>query len=669
MTAHDDGRADKAGAKSGAEKTPPPEGGGRRRIVLVGSPNVGKSLLFNNLTGAYATVSNYPGTTVELTRGTARRGETEYEVIDTPGMYALLPTSEEERVGRAVLREGRADVVLHVVDAKNLERMLALTLQFLEAGLPLALALNVMDEAEERGIEIDAARLGRELGIPVVPLVSTTGRGMPELWAAIEGYRASSRPHGVKYHRALERAAEEIEKRLPERDGLSRRARALLLLQGDKDRTGVPAEAASEIDAAVERYSGAHSQPAQYAVATQRQQMASQIAARVMRRAGRPRSGAREKLNALLINPWTGTPVLLVALYLGLYKFVGGVGAGMAVDFLDETVFEGYINPVVHDWAARFVTWTPLHELIAGEYGLITLGLRYAVAIILPIVAFFFVVFAIMEDTGYLPRLALLIDRVFKRIGLSGRGVIPIVLGLGCDTMATMVTRTLPTARERLIATLLLALAVPCSAQLGLILALLHDRPGALGVWAAVLVLVFLIVGFLSARLMPGEAPRFYMELPPLRWPNVGNVAVKTYTRVVWYLKEVIPLFLAASVLIWLGQLTGLFAWATRALEAPVRWIGLPSEAAQVFLFGFFRRDYGAAGLYDLEKAGAMTGVQLTVAAVALTLFLPCVAQFLMNVKERGWKQGVAISVFILFFSFAVAFVVNGLLRGLGVAL
>lgn len=643
---------------------PPP-----RRLVLVGSPNVGKSLLFNNLTGAYATVSNYPGTTVELTRGTAQRGGVEWEVIDTPGMYALLPTSEEERVGRAVLREGRADVVLHVVDAKNLERMLSLTLQFLEAGLPLILVLNVMDEAEERGIAIDAPRLSRDLGIPVIPAVSTTGRGIPELWAAIEGFSRGARTHGVKYHRTIEHAVAEIEKLLPPHDGLTPRSRALLLLQGDTDREGLPPDVCARITDALARFRRHHSQPAQYAVATQRQRMASQLAARVMTRAGRPKPGMRERLNDLLINPWTGAPILLLALYIGLYKFVGGFGAGMAVDFLDKTVFGEWINPVVHNWTARVLTWPPLHELVAGEYGLITLGLRYAVAIVLPIVGFFFVVFAIMEDTGYLPRLALLIDRIFKRIGLSGRGVIPIVLGLGCDTMATMVTRTLPTARERLIATLLLALAVPCSAQLGLILALLHDRPAALAVWTAVLVLVFLLVGFLSARLMPGESPRFYMELPPLRWPTLGNVFLKTYTRIVWYLKEVIPLFLAASVLIWLGQLSGVFAWATRALETPVRWIGLPADAAQVFLFGFFRRDYGAAGLYDLEKAGAMTGVQLTVAAVALTLFLPCVAQFLMNVKERGWKQGVAISVFILFFSFTVAFLVNALLTGLGVVL
>ncbi|MGD8241037.1 MAG: nucleoside recognition domain-containing protein, partial [Armatimonadota bacterium] len=317
--------------------------------------------------------------------------------------------------------------------------------------------------------------------------------------------------------------------------------------------------------------------------------------------------------------------------------------------------------------------------LLAGEYGVITLGGRYAIAIIFPIVTFFFVVFSVMEDTGYLPRLALLIDRVFKKIGLSGRGVIPIVLGFGCDTMATMVTRTLPTVRERVIATMLLALAIPCSAQLGVILALLHGRLAAFAIWVAAVTGTFLFVGFLGARLMPGEAPHFFMELPPLRLPKISNVFTKTYTRVVWYLKEVLPLFLLASVLIWLGQLTGLFDLALAGLAHPVRWIGLPAEAAQVFLFGFFRRDYGAAGLYDLSSAEIVgldgsvapvfTGVQLVIAVVALTLFLPCIAQFLMNVKERGLKVGLAISLFTLVFAFLVALALGAVLRGFHVSL
>ena len=356
-------------------------------------------------------------------------------------------------------------------------------------------------------------------------------------------------------------------------------------------------------------------------------------------------------------------------LYYGIYKFVGEFGAGTVVDFIETDIFENNINPWVTQIFTSIIPWHLVRELFVGEYGLITLGVRYAVALILPIVTTFFIAFAIIEDTGYLPRLALLIDRLFKKIGLTGRAVIPMVLGLGCDTMATMVTRTLPTKRERIIATILLALAVPCSAQLGVILSLLEGNPKGLWVWAGVVTLVFLLIGFLSSLVLPGDAPSFYMEIPPLRIPKLSNVFIKTYTRVKWYFTEIFPMFILASVFIWIGQLSGLFNMLTKVLQYPIHWIGLPDKAAVAFLFGFFRRDYGAAGLYDIKKLGLFNGNQLVVACVTLTLFLPCIAQFLMNVKERVWRTGLGISVFILFFSFLVGFLVNLMFGILGVNL
>lgn len=281
----------------------------------------------------------------------------------------------------------------------------------------------------------------------------------------------------------------------------------------------------------------------------------------------------------------------------------------------------------------------------------------------------FFLVFSIIEDTGYLPRLGLLLDSMFKKIGLSGRAVIPMVLGFGCSTMATMVTRTLETKRERLISTVLLALAIPCSAQLGIILSILSENPDGLIIWAGVIVLEFIFIGYLATRLLPGEAPTFILEMPPLRIPKLSNIAVKTYSRMHWYFLEVLPLFVLASILIWIGRLTGLFALALKIMEYPTVWIGLPSQAADVFLFGFFRRDFGAAGLYGMHDAGLLTGVQLLVAAVTLTLFMPCIAQFMMTVKERGFKMALAISAFIFPSAFLAGFIVNTLLTALGVKL
>lgn len=471
---------------------------------------------------------------------------------------------------------------------------------------------------------------------------------------------------------SIEIAIEKIENLLKEDYSISGRSMALLLLQQDQEMLEFVKEkdptTSGEIEAIIKEARTHYVNPINYELALERQNEVREIISKVVRQKKETVS-LRERLSRLTMNPITGIPILLFVLYWGLYKFVGDFGAGTVVDFLEGTIFEKHLNPFIIKIFNNIIPWHVLRDLFVGEYGLITLGFRYAVALILPIVTFFFIAFSIIEDTGYLPRLAMLIDRIFKKIGLSGRAVIPMVLGFGCATMATMVTRTLPTKRERVIATMLLALAVPCSAQLGVILGLLGGRPKAILIWAGVVGLIFLFVGYLTSKILPGDRPSFYMEVPPLRLPKLSNVLTKTYVRVKWYFKEILPLFLLASVFIWLGKLTGLFNFIISILKKPVELIGLPAEASQVFLFGFFRRDYGVAGLYDLDKQGLLTGVQLVVACITLTLFLPCIAQLLMNIKERGWKTGLGISVFVLFFSFTVAYVVNFMLIRLGVTL
>ena len=472
---------------------------------------------------------------------------------------------------------------------------------------------------------------------------------------------------------SIEIALEQIEALLRANYILSKRAIGLLLLQQDKDIEAIVREkdpdSFGKIKDIVQRTQKQYSHPLDYIITMRRQQQVSEIIKRVTEPIERRKTSFQERLSQITMNPITGIPILLLVLYWGLYKFVGEFGAGTLVDFLESVVFEKHINPFVTKVFTAIIPWQIVQDLFVGEYGIITLGSRYAVAIILPIVTVFFIVFSVIEDTGYLPRLAMLIDRIFKKIGLSGRAVIPMVLGLGCDTMATMVTRTLPTKRERLIATMLLALAVPCSAQLGVIMALLQGKKLAMCIWAAVISLVFLFIGYFAAKILPGQRPTFYMEVPPLRLPKLYNVFVKTYTRVRWYLKEILPLFILASAFIWIGQVTKLFDLSIALLKAPVRLMGLPPEAAHIFLLGFFRRDYGAAGLYDLNKTGILSGVQLVVACVALTLFLPCIAQLLMNIKERGIKMGIGISVFVLCFSFTIAFALNYLLNAMGVVL
>jgi ferrous iron transport protein B len=514
----------------------------------------------------------------------------------------------------------------------------------------------------------------------------------------------------INYGEEIEPYISEIEKLLEtaEETRISKRSLALLLLQGDKtalDSVCIPEEGyrnksenteagknnIEEIQKLAETASEKAGVPLSYLFTLKRQELVNEIVEQVMevqdkegdikgKKAGeevktekkeksRKKFHLAEDIDSVLTHPLLGIPVLLLVLYFGLYRFVGVFAAGTVVDFMENTVFGEHINPLVTEWFTSFVPYPALQDLFVGEYGIFTQAVTYAIALILPIVGAFFLVFSIIEDTGYLPRLGMLLDGMFKKIGLSGRAVIPMVLGFGCSTMATMVTRTLETRRERLISTVLLALAIPCSAQLGIILSVLSGNPDGLLIWAGVIVLEFIFIGYLAARLLPGEAPTFILEMPPLRIPKLSNIAVKTYSRMHWYFLEVLPLFVLASVLICIGRLTGIFALALKVMEYPTVWIGLPSDAADVFLFGFFRRDFGAAGLYGMHDAGLLTGVQLVVAAVTLTLFMPCIAQFMMTVKERGFKMALAISGFIFPSAFLAGFIVNTLLTALGVKL
>ncbi|MBK5275707.1 MAG: ferrous iron transport protein B [Desulfuromonadales bacterium] len=639
--------------------------GSVKRVALVGNPNVGKSVLFNALTGAYVTVSNYPGTSVEVSRGNAVIGGQTWQVIDTPGMYSVHTITEEERVAREILLKETPDVVIHVLDARNLERMLAMTIQLIEADLPVILVVNIMDEAERMGLSINLELLRQRLGIPVIGAATARKRGLDEIRNAVAAY--GRKPvNTFNYSRLLEHDIAQVTQHMSGSYIMSPKSLALLLLQQDEeitalfkewDRDGYAALAEKVREITFERRESFHMD-----LSMERKDIVRKLIKDVIVAPEKRVITLGERLSTLAVRPLTGVPLLLIVLYFGLYKFVGGFGAGTLVDLLETQGFKEHFNPWITGVIQSLIPWVIIQELFVGEYGIITLGIRYAVGIILPIVATFFLFFSILEDSGYFPRLALLVDRLFKYIGLTGRAVIPMVLGFGCSTMATMVTRTLETTRERVVATLLLALAIPCSAQLGVILALLSRVPGALAVWGACLLLLFIVVGFMAARVLPGDTPMFYMEIPPMRLPQLSNVFTKTYTRMQWYFMEILPLFILASVLLWLGKITHFFPLIVRWMEPLMAAIGLPKESAVAFIFGFFRRDYGAAGLYDLQEKGLMDARQLTVAAVTLTIFIPCVAQFLIMKKERGWKVASTIGLFVSLVAFGSGYALNKLL-------
>lgn len=351
---------------------------------------------------------------------------------------------------------------------------------------------------------------------------------------------------------------------------------------------------------------------------------------------------------------------MLAGVLAAVYLFVGHFGAGVLVDLLEVKLFGEILNP----WIIRTVeSLSPiplLTEFLVGPYGLWTMGMTYALALILPIVATFFLAFGVLEDTGYLPRLSVVTNRFFSRIGLNGKAVLPMVLGLGCVTMATMTTRVLESRRDRTLATLLLALGIPCSAQLGIVMGMLAAISlSATMIWAAVVVAVMLVVGWLAAQLLPGSRTPLMIELPPLRRPVASNLVVKTLARVEWYLKEVVPLFLLGTAIMFLLAKTGILAGLISAGTPLITgWLGLPPEASEAFVMGFLRRDFGASGLFVMGSEGLLSPIQATVAMVTITLFIPCAASVFMIAKERGRRVALGMVALVI----PLAFLVGGLL-------
>jgi ferrous iron transport protein B len=623
--------------------------------ALVGNPNVGKSVLFRNLTRRYVTVSNYPGTTVEIVRAKASEEVGDREIVDTPGLNDLAPRSDEARVTRELLESYPDSTVLQVADAKNLRRALFLTLQLAELRRPMVLVLNMWDELEERGGEIDVERLSTILGIPVVCTVAPTNTGTEELVAAL-------------------------------------------------DRARVPAIAPEPGTTAPSDVT--------------RLDRVNDILAETWSISEPERASLGVKLGFWAMHPVKGLAVLS-AILLAVFWLVGLFGAGTLVDALEVGIFEQRVSPASiavadrllpfpHEHVTEEVPFTlslpisPAHEVVlretsrltvrpayeispsveltggesfrrlvhdflVGPFGQVTMGLSYALAIVLPIVTVFFLVFSVLEDSGYFSRMSVMLNRVFRIMGLNGKAVLPMILGLGCTTMATMTTRVLESRKERIVTTMLLALAVPCSAQLGVLLALTAAlSPGGALVWLGIMAGVILLVGWLTAKVFPGEGSEFILEIPPMRRPQPGNVLTKTYSRIEWYLKEVIPVFLVGTaVLFLLDSLGALTAIAQAAEPLVVGWLGLPAEMANALLVGFMRRDFGAVYVLDAATgAGAILSQhQILVAMVTITLFMPCFATLLMITKEHGRKTALGMVAFI--FPFAV--LIGGLVNKLGI--
>lgn len=467
----------------------------------------------------------------------------------------------------------------------------------------------------------------------------------------------------LKYGETIEDSINEIADALEGSYILSKRSIALLLLQGDYDITqdvkSKEDNNYNKIVILILKARSLYKKPLNYVISLRRQKKVEEITHKCIKKAAKGKNTSDNLVSRLTTHPVTGLLILLAIVYLGLYKFVGSFGAGTLANFLGNDVFGKYLNPFFDNTISRLFPWDWVQELFAGDYGIITLGIRYSIAIILPIAGTFFLLFSIIEDTGYLPRAAMLIDMLFRKIGLNARAVIPMTLGFGCDTMTTGVSRTLETKKKKFLATVFLSLTIPCSVQLAVMLALLSGSVAALAVWTVFMLLLFLFAGYLASKLLPVERPDCYMEVPPLRLPGVSNVLIKTLSRIQWYLVEILPIFIIGSIIICIYNITGLSGQFVELLKPVVNWLGLPASTVKSFLFGLLRRDYGAASLYDLYKTGILSPRQLAVAAVTMTLFLPCLAQLLITSKERGLKTALGMMVFIIPFAFLCGYIFN----------
>ncbi len=593
----------------------------RPMIVLVGNPNVGKSLVFNRMSGIYADVSNYPGTTVTVERGTFGP----FDVYDTPGIYGVSSFNDEERVARDYILE--ADVILNVVDATHLERDLFLTQQLIDMGKKTTVLLNFMDEVKKHGLHIDVDRLSHFLGVKVIPVSAVEGIEEGTLEQAVRSAREGVQRQELhsKLHTMLSMVGSQAE--------------ALLVLEGDEvvaKRHGVPAGTLRE------------------EIYIDRRNRVNYIVNHVLGEV-RPSLRFSERLARWSLNPITGVPMLLVVLYLA-YLFVGKLVAQDLVEFTEGSIGQGLWEPWVRGMAQRWMSESSwLYHLLVGEFGVVTMTTTYLLFLLLPLVLAFYLTLALLEDSGYLPRLATMVDNAMGYLGLNGRAIIPLILGFGCVTSATITTRLLNTEREKTIATVILQFAIPCSAQLAVIAALLAGAgliPMVL--YGFVILSVLIGAGTLLNKLLPGSTEPLLLDLPPLRLPRLVNVARKTSLRTLQFMKEASGWFFLGALFVGVAQQTGVLeVLQTVLIPITTQWLQLPPEAVTAFIMGVVRRDFGAAGLYSMP----LSPFQVVVALVTITLFVPCIASLMVMMKERGFRQGALIWIG----TWVVAFLVGGI--------
>jgi ferrous iron transport protein B len=651
-------------------------------VILLGTLQSGKTTVFHRLCGGNTREIGLGGSSPGLTRGEIlptgmrfwprllwglrRRGQRGPGLIDTPGTTTLFAEDEDEMLASGALFQAAPGALLVVVDAKNLRRGLALVAHAAEFGLPMVLAINMLDEAHARGIEIDAGLIESRLGIAVVPTVATLGTGLDRLAEELRRARVPDR---------LARFPQRIEEPLARLETILAgtpwpRGLALSLAAGDP-RTGplveqtLGAAALAEAMAQVREIERASELPVDVVLQDAFHEAGARFAARVSWH----RETGRRQLRAfgrLAHHPVFGL-FIAAAVVAAMYFWVGALGATLVVDTVNDRLFQERLLPLARQ-GADALPWPLVAEALMDEdFGLVTNGLVLAFGLVLPVLFFFYLGFQFLFESGYLPRLSVLLDRVFRRIGLNGRGILPLTLGLSCVTMALITTRMLKTEKERNIASLLLLLGTPCAPLLSVMLLVLADLPASASLTVfGVILTQTLLAGVLANRLLPGAVSDFILELPPMRVPRLRHVLLQTGRQTWHFMKEALPLFLLASLVMFGASRAG---WLT-ALENGARpllggLLGLPDQSVQVFIKTMIRRESGAA---ELEAArGAFDNVQIVVTLLVMTFLTPCVNASLVLIKERGLGRALTMLLGVSIWAIAVGAAVNAICRGLGV--
>lgn len=628
----------------------------KEKVVLVGNPNVGKSCIFNYMSGMYVDVSNFPGTTVSITKSNFNG----IEIFDTPGIYGVSSFNDEERVAKEIILD--SEIIINVVNALHLERDLFLTLQLIDMGKKVSVLLNFADEIKKRKIKIDTKKLSELLGVEIIETSAINNIGLDKVDYAIQNARVGNQQ--LDLHFMLQTLTD---KSVPLAD-------ALLILEGDEETANNYKLSNGTADQREKIYIG-------------RRNRVNEIVDQVEYKDSK--SGEFfNRMGRLSLNPKTGLPILGVILVL-VYFFIGDFISQQIVDFTENTIGKGLFEYNVKSLVANYTPTTidvnvfdkeenlvdsktfnfpdgknsnstlsrefdnfskqpgassdfhysnPFVRLFFGEFGVITMTITYLLFLLFPLVIGFYFVMAMLEDSGYLPRLATMLDRTFNKIGLNGRAVIPIMLGFGCITMANITTRLLGSEREKSIVTAILQFVIPCSAQLAVITVLLSGaglKP--LLIFIFVIATVLITLSTILNKLLPGESTPLLIDLPIMGFPKLKNVIKKTYYRSWGFMKEAGFWFFIGALAVGIFEITGILkVWQDLLAPLTTTWLKLPKEAANAFVMGMVRRDFGAAGLFDLN----LTSMQITVAIITITLFVPCIASFVVMLKERGLKEG-----------------------------